>query len=80
MTVTFTLPAIATSLAAIAADSLVALTNVVACGLPLKLATDFASKFAPLTVSVKAVPPAMCVSPRLAIVGTGLFVEVMVNI
>ena len=79
VTVIFILPAIATSLAGIVADSLVALTNVVACGLPLKFTTDFASKFAPSTVSVKAVPPAMCVASRLAIVGTGLLVEVTVN-
>jgi hypothetical protein len=79
VTVTFILPVIATSLAGIVADSLVALTNVVACGLPLKFSTDFASKFAPLTVSVKAVPPAWCVSPRLDIAGTGLFVEVIVK-
>ena len=57
VTVTFMLPTTATSLAGIAADSLVALTNVVASGLPLKLTTDFASKFVPLTVSVKETPP-----------------------
>lgn len=80
VTVTFALPATATSLAGIAPDSFVALMNVVVSGLPLKFTVDFASKFAPLTVSVKTAPPAACVLPRLDIVGTGLFVEVMVNI
>lgn len=80
MTVTLMLPAIAASLAGIVADRLVALINVVVSGLPLKFTIDFASKLAPLTVSVKGVPPAVCVFPRLDIVGTGLFVEVIVNI
>ena len=79
VTVTFILPTIATSLAGIVADTLVALTNVVVSGLPLKLTTDFASKFAPLTVSVKAAPPGACVAPRLDIVGTGLPELLMVN-
>jgi hypothetical protein len=80
VTVTLMLPAIAASLAGIVADRLDPLINVVVSGLPLKFTIDFASKFAPLTVSVKAAPPAACVLPRLDIVGTGLFVEVMANI
>ena len=79
MTVTFMLPTIARSLAGIVADSLVALTNVVVSGLPLKLTTAFGSKFVPLTVSVKAAPPGACAAPRLDIVGTGLSALVMVN-
>src|ERR1700722_16831260 len=78
VTVTFILPTIATSVSGIAADSLVALMNVVVSGLPLKFTTDFVSKFVPLTVSAKAAPPAMCVAPRLDIVGTAL-ADVMVN-
>ena len=79
MTVTFTLPTAVTSLGETAAEIWVALINVVASGLPLKLTTDFASKFVPLTVSVKAAPPVACVGPRLDIVGTALFGLLMVN-
>jgi len=78
VTVTFMPPTIATSLAGIVADSFVALMNVVVSGLPLKLTTDFASKFAPFIVSEKAAPPGACVAPRLNIAGTGLF-ALMVN-
>ena len=78
VTVRFMLPAIATSLAGIVADSFVALMNVVVSGLPLKLTTELASKFAPFIVSAKAAPPGACVSPRLDIVGTGLL-RLMVN-
>jgi hypothetical protein len=72
------LPTIATSLAGIVADSFVALMNVVVSGLPLKLTTDFASKFVPFTESEKEAPPGACVAPRLDIAGTGLF-ALMVN-
>jgi hypothetical protein len=51
------LPTTAASLAEIVADSLVVLMNVVVSGLPLKLTTDFGSKFAPFIVSPKAAPP-----------------------
>ena len=78
VTVTFMLPTIATSLAGIVADSFVALMNVVVSGLPLKVTTDFASKFAPFIVSEKGAPPGACVAPRLDIAGTGLF-ALMVN-
>ena len=73
------LPAVATSLAGIAAEILVALMKIVASGLPLKLTTDFATKFAPFIVSVKAAPPEACVGPRFDIVGTGLLGLLMVN-
>ena len=79
VTVTFTLPAVATSLAGTAAEIWVALMNVVVSGLPLKLTTDFAPKFAPFIVSVKAAPPEACVGPRLDIVGAGLLGLLMVN-
>ena len=73
VTVTVTLPAVATSLAGIAAESLLALTKVVGSALPLKFTTDLASKFAPLTVRVKAAPPAAWVLSKLDTAGTGLF-------
>ena len=73
VTVTFALPATATSLAGIAADSFVALMNVVVSGLPLKFTTDSASKLEPFTVRVNAAPPGLCVAPKLNTAGTGLF-------
>jgi len=79
VTVTFTFPAIATSLAGTAAEIWVVLTKAVVSGLPLKLMTDFATKFVPFIVSVKAAPPGAWVGPRLAIVGTGLLGLPMVN-
>ena len=54
VTVTFRLPAIATPVAKTAAESWVALMKVVVSGLPLKLTTDFATKFAPFIVSESA--------------------------
>ena len=80
VTVTSTLPADETSVAGIAAESLVALTNVVACALPLKFTTDFATKFVPFTVNVNAAPPAACVVPRVVIVGGGVEEEFTVKI
>ena len=79
VTVTFTLPAAVTSLGETAAEIWVALINVVASGLPLKLTTDFATKFVPFIVRVKAAPPGACVGPRLDIVGTELLELLMVN-
>jgi len=72
VTVTFTGPSFATSLAGIDADRLVALLNVVVAVLPLKFTTDFATKLAPLIVSVKAVPPAAWFDPSPFSEGTGL--------
>ena len=79
MTVTFALPGVATSLAGTAAEIWVALMNVVVSGLPLKLTTDFASKFVPFIVSVKAVPPEACVGPRVDMVGAGVFGLLIMN-
>ena len=79
VTVTFALPAVATSLAGTAAEIWVALTNVVVSTLPLKLTTDFASKFVPFIVSVKAAPPEAWVGPRLDIVGAGVLGLLIVN-
>ena len=79
VTLTFTLPAIATSVAETAAEIWVALMKVVVSGLPLKLTTDFATKFVPFIVRVKAPPPGACVGPRLDIVGTGLLGLLIVN-
>lgn len=80
VTVTSTLPADATSAAGIAAEILVALTNVVASALPLKFTTDFATKFVPFTVSVNAAPPAACAVPKVVIVGAGVEEEFTVKI
>ena len=66
------------SLAGIAAEILVALKKVVTW-LALKLTTDFASKFAPSIVSVKAAPPASCGVRRADIAGIGLFESLIVK-
>src|SRR4029077_5159138 len=78
VTVTFALPAAAPAPAGTAAEIWVALMNVVVSGLPLKLTTDFASKFVPFIVSEKGAPPGVCVALRLDIAGTGLL-ALMVN-
>ena len=62
VTVTFALPATATSLAGIAAEIFVALTKVVGSALPLRFTTDFASKPVPFTVRVKPAPPAVALA------------------
>src|SRR5215472_4078704 len=72
--VTFTgnAPAIATSLAGTVAVSWVALTNVVVSALPLKFTADVDTKFVPVTVKVRAAPPAAWVWPlTVAIVSVG---------
>ena len=58
VTVTLTVPAVDTSVAAIAAVTCVALTNVVGSAFVPKFTTEVATKFVPLTVNVKPVPPA----------------------
>jgi hypothetical protein len=58
-TVTDALPAAAIRLAAIGAVSWVALTKVVASGVPFQRATASDAKALPFTVSVKAGPPAV---------------------
>ena len=70
VTVTLKLPAMAMSEARMAAVSCIALTNVVARALPLKLTLEPLRKFVPFTVKVRAGPPAMAlVGEILVIVG-----------
>jgi hypothetical protein len=74
VTMTAGVPAEATSVARIAAVSCVALTNVVALALPLKLTTEVDRKFVPFTVNVNAPEPVVAlVGDSVVIVGTGLF-------
>ena len=73
VTVTVAVPAVAISAAVIAAVSCVALTNVVVLAAPLNFTTDVDTKPVPLTVSVKAAPPAVAlVGEREVAVGAGL--------
>jgi xanthosine utilization system XapX-like protein len=73
VTVTFTEPAVAMSVARIAAVICVALTKVVALAAPLKFTTDEELKFVPFTVSVKPAPPAVALVGEIdVVVGTGL--------
>jgi hypothetical protein len=69
VTVTASVPVEAMLEAGMAAVNCVELTNVVAGADPPKLTIDAATKFAPLIVSVKAVPPA-----------TALFGEIVVTV
>jgi hypothetical protein len=71
-TVTLTVPAVATSAAGTAAVTCVELTSVVGSVLVPKFTAEVETKFVPLTVSVNAAPPATCVCPSDASVGTGL--------
>ena len=72
LTVTLKLPAVAISEAGMAAVSCVALTNVVARALPLKLTVEPLTKFVRFTVKMKAGPPAIAlVGEMLVIVGAG---------
>ena len=74
VTVTFNDPAVAICAAVIAAVTCVALTTVVVAAVPLKLTTEDELKFVPLTVNVKAAPPASALDGESdVIVGTGLF-------
>ena len=73
MTVTVAVPAVAISAAVMAAVNCVALTNVVVLAAPLNFTTDVDTKPVPLTVSVKAAPPAVApVGDREVAVGAGL--------
>ena len=73
VTVTVAVPAVAISAAVMAAVSCVALTNVVVLAAPLNFTTDVDTKPVPLTVSVKAAPPAVAlVGAREVAVGAGL--------
>ena len=79
-TVTGTEPAVAMSAAVIVARSSVALTKVVERGAPFHRTTDDATKLLPVTVSVKAGPPAMALLGSSAVAtGTG-FGAVIVNV
>ena len=73
VTVTAAVPAEAIAAAGTAAVNCVALTNVVAGAVPLKLTVVAGTKFVPLIVSVKAAPPAMALFGEIeVIVGVGL--------
>jgi hypothetical protein len=72
-TVTVAEPAVAISAAVIAAVNCVALTNVVVLAAPLNFTTDVETNPVPLTVRVKAAPPAVAlVGEREVSVGAGL--------
>jgi hypothetical protein len=74
VTVTLNVPAVAMSGAAIEAVTCVAFTNVVVLAVPLKFTTEDELKFVPLTVNVKAAPPAnVLVGESDVSVGNGLF-------
>ena len=73
VTVTVAAPAVAISAAVIAAVSCVALAKVVVLAAPLNFTTDVDTNPVPLTVSVKAAPPAVAlVGEREVSVGAGL--------
>ena len=73
VTVTAAVPAVAMAAAGMAAVNCVALTNVVVRAVPPKLTVEAATKFVPLTVSVKAAPPATALFGEIVvIVGVGL--------
>src|ERR1700680_1851355 len=74
VTVTLNDPAVAISVAVIAAVICEALTKVVGAAVPLKFTTDDELKFEPFTVRVNASPPAKAfVGDSEVIVGNGLF-------
>src|SRR4029077_8943104 len=74
VTVTNAVPALAISAAVIAAVSVVLLTKVVARTEPFHCTVELFTKFVPLTVRVKSVPPAIWLSGEREItVGTRLF-------
>jgi mRNA-degrading endonuclease toxin of MazEF toxin-antitoxin module len=72
-TVTEAVPGVAMSLAEIAAVNFVPLTKVVVRALPFHCTTELVTKFVPVTVSVKAAPPAVALEGESEVaVGTGL--------
>ena len=78
VTVTVAVPAVAISAAVIAAVNCVTLTNVVVLAAPLNFTTDVDTKAVPLTVRVKAAPPAVALfGEREVAVGARLL---MVNV
>jgi len=73
VTLTVAVPAVAISAAVIAAVNFVVLTNVVVLVAPLNFTSDVDTKPVPLTVKVKAAPPAVAlVGEREVAVGAGL--------
>jgi len=77
-TVTFAVPAVATSLAEMAASNRVLETKVVRRSLPFQRTTELVTKFVPVMVSVNPPLPATVVAGLMAvIVGNGF---VMVNV
>ena len=73
VTATVAVPAVAISAAVMAAVNCVALTNVVVLAAALNFTTDVETKPVPLTVRVKAAPPAVAlVGEREVAVGAGL--------
>jgi hypothetical protein len=73
VTITVAVPAVAISAAVIAAVNCVALTNVVVLATPLNFTTEVDTNPVPLTVRVKAAPPAVAlVGEREVAVGAGL--------
>ena len=80
-TVTLAVPAEAMSAARIEAVTWVALTYVVVRFVPFHLTTELEMKLVPLTVSVKAGPPAVADEGlRLVVVGTGLSGTLIVKV
>src|SRR5712692_8308464 len=74
VTVILNVPAVARSVAGIAAVSCVALTKVVVRPDPLKFTVELETKFVPFTVSVKAASVTdLLVGEMLAVVGVALF-------
>src|SRR5262245_1420831 len=74
-TLTLAVPAVAISLARMAAVSCVALTKVVVRKPPFHHTVESLMKFVPLIVNVNAAPPAVAeLGLRLVIVGTGFCV------
>ena len=73
VTATVAVPAVAISAAVMAAVSCVALTKIVVLATPLNFTTEVDTNPVPLTVSVKAAPPAVAlVGEREVSVGAGL--------
>jgi hypothetical protein len=81
VTVTWAVPAVAISAAAIVAVSCVVLTNVVKCALPFQLTIDLGRKFVPFTVRVNAAPAAVeLIGEREVTVGAGLDVPPLLSL
>lgn len=73
VTATVAVPAVAISAAVMAAVSCVALTKVLVLAAPLNFTTDVDTNPVPLTVSVKAAPPAVALVGEMDVsVGAGL--------